>query len=65
MTPLNNCAILALNGGDVMAVGEDKVRTNITFPKELKEKIDTLAKKDNRSFNNLVIKILGDYINKK
>lgn len=45
-----------------MAVGEDKVRTNITFPKELKEKLERLAKEDGRSFNNLVIKILNDYV---
>lgn len=45
-----------------MAVGEDKVRTNITFPKELKEKLEHLAKVDGRSFNNLVIKILNDYV---
>jgi predicted transcriptional regulator len=45
-----------------MAIGEDKTRTNITFPKELKTKLEELAKKDNRSFNNLIIKILSDYV---
>lgn len=45
-----------------MAVGEDKVRTNITFPKELKSKLENLAEKDSRSFNNLVIKILAEYV---
>lgn len=45
-----------------MAIGEDKTRTNITFPKELKSKLEELAQKDGRSFNNLVIKILSDYV---
>ena len=45
-----------------MAIGEDKTRTNITFPKELKTKLEELAKKDGRSFNNLIIKILSDYV---
>lgn len=45
-----------------MAIGEDKTRTNITFHKELKAKLEELARKDGRSFNNLVIKILSDYV---
>ena len=45
-----------------MAVGEDKVRTNISFPKELKSELDEIAKKDGRSFNNLVIKVLNDFV---
>ena len=34
----------------------------MTFPKELKAKLEELAQKDGRSFNNLVIKILSDYV---
>lgn len=45
-----------------MAVSEDKVRTNITFPKELKSELEEIAKKDGRSFNNLVIKVLSDFV---
>lgn len=45
-----------------MAIGEDKTRTNITFPKDLKSELEELAKQDSRSFNNLVIKILNDYV---
>ena len=45
-----------------MAVGEDKVRTNITFPKELKSELEEIAKNDGRSFNNLVIKVLNDFV---
>ena len=45
-----------------MAIGEDKTRTNITFPKELKAKLEELARKDGRSFNNLVFIFLFDYV---
>lgn len=40
----------------------DKTRTNITIEKELKAKLEELAKKENRSFNNLVVTILQKYI---
>ena len=40
-----------------MAIGEDKTRTNITFPKELKAKLEELAPSYGRSFNKLVIKV--------
>ena len=45
-----------------MAIGEDKTRTNITFPKELKTKLEELAQKDGRSLTNLINKILTDYV---
>ena len=45
-----------------MAIGEDKTRTNITFPKELKAKLEELAQKDGRSLTNLINKILTDYV---
>lgn len=44
-------------------IGKDKTRTNITIEKELKTKLEQVAKDQNRSFNNLVITILKDYIN--
>lgn len=47
-----------------MSVSELNTRTNITFPKDLKAKLEELAKKENRSFNNLVITILRDYVEK-
>lgn len=43
-------------------VGKNKTRTNITFPDELKEKLEEIAKKENRSLNNLVITILQKYV---
>ena len=45
-----------------MAISKDKVRTIITIPKDLKKKLEKIAKQDNRSFNNLVIKILKDFV---
>ena len=45
-----------------MSISKDNTRTNITIPIELKKQLEQLAKNDNRSFNNLVITILKDYI---
>mgnify|MGYP003193079700 CR=1 FL=1 len=44
-------------------VRKDKTRTNITIEKELKTKLEQIAKEQNRSFNNLIITILKDYTN--
>lgn len=44
-----------------MTISKNNTRTNITIPKELKTKLEELAKQDNRSFNNLVITILRNY----
>lgn len=41
---------------------EDKTRTNITIPKNLKTKLEEIAKKENRSFNNLVITVLQKFV---
>ena len=43
-------------------VASNKTRTNITIEKELKSKLEEIAKKEGRSFNNLVINILKEYI---
>ena len=45
-----------------MAIGEDKTRTNITIPKDLKAKLEEIAKRENRSFNNLVITVLQKFV---
>lgn len=45
-------------------VGEDKVRTLITIPKELKKELETLAKKDNRSTSNYIATILINHMDK-
>ena len=46
-----------------MSISKDKTRTQITIEKELKTKLEEVAKEQNRSFNNLVITVLKDYIN--
>ena len=44
-------------------VAPNKTRTNITIEKELKSQLEELAKKEGRSFNNLIINILKEYVN--
>lgn len=46
-------------------ISDKNTRTILTIPKDLKEQLTKLAKEDNRSFNNLVITILTNYINNK
>lgn len=43
-------------------ISSENTRTNITISKELKSKLEELAKQDNRSFNNYVITILKDHV---
>lgn len=45
-----------------MSINKDNTRTNLTISKELKKQLEELAKQDNRSFNNLVITILENYV---
>ena len=44
-----------------MAISNDNTRTIITIPKELKIKLETIAKEENRSLNNLIITVLMNY----
>ncbi len=44
-----------------MPISKDNVRTLITLPKELKEKLESEARKDKRSFNNYVVMILEEH----
>ena len=43
-------------------VAPNKTRTNKTIEKELKSQLEKKKKKEGRSFNNLVINILKEYI---
>ena len=45
-----------------MAVSKTNTRTLITIPKELKAELEKIAAKDDRSFNNLILKILKEYV---
>lgn len=48
-----------------MSISNKNTRTIITISKELKSSLESIAKDENRSFNNLVITILKEYENKK
>lgn len=54
--------VLKTREGFHMTVKSDKTRTNITFPIQLKEQLEQIAKQENRSFNNLVITVLQDFV---
>lgn len=43
-------------------ISDLNTRTNITISKVLKKELEEIAKEQNRSFNNLVITILKDYV---
>lgn len=45
-----------------MAISESNTRTLITMPKDLKATLEAKAKEECRSFNNLILKILQDYV---
>ena len=45
-----------------MAVGKDKVGVLVNMDKELKAKLESIAKYDGRSLTNLINKILTDYV---
>ena len=48
-----------------MSVSKDNTRMIITINKELKEKLNSLAKAEQRSISNLCTKIISDYIKRK
>ena len=45
-----------------MAVGKDKVGVLVNMDKELKAKLESIAKDDGRSLTNRINKILTDYV---
>ena len=45
-----------------MSVGKDKTGVLVNMDKELKIKLEQLAKDDGRSLTNLINKILFDYV---
>lgn len=48
-----------------MPISSENTRTLITISKELKAKLEEIAKMERRSFNNLVVSILEDYAENK
>ena len=45
-----------------MAIGKDKVGVLVNMDKELKAKLESIAKDDGRSLTNIINKILTDYV---
>lgn len=45
-------------------IADANTRTNITIPKDLKAKLELIATEQNRSFNNLVITVLKEFVAK-
>ena len=48
-----------------MAVGKDKTGVLVNMDKELKTKLEQLAKKDCRSLTSLINKILTEYLERQ
>lgn len=57
--------VLSHHGGDNMAVNKDKTGVLVNMDKELKEKLEQLAKEDCRSLTSFINKILTDYVKDK
>lgn len=57
--------ILSHHGGDNMAVNKDKTGVLVNMNKELKTKLEQLAKEDCRSLTSFINKILTDYVKDK
>lgn len=43
-------------------ISKDNTRTLITLSKELKEKLEQLAKQDSRSLNNYILMIIKSHV---
>lgn len=43
-------------------ISENNTRTLITIPKETKKQLEEIAKKDDRSLNNMILTIINKYI---
>lgn len=46
-------------------IAENKIKTTIVMEKELKHELEKIAKKERRSFNNLMVAILSEYVENK
>ena len=45
-------------------ISKDKTRILLTIKRDIKSTLEEIAKKENRSLNNLIITILKDYLKK-
>ena len=51
-------------GDDIMSISKDNTRMILTIPKDLKAELERIAQEHNRSFNNLVITVLKEFVAK-
>lgn len=43
-------------------IAKHKIKTTIVMERELKTNLEKIANKQQRSFNNLMVKVLSDYV---
>lgn len=46
-------------------VAPDKTRVNFTIPKKLKKQLEKQAEKENRSFSNMIVVAIEEYLKNK
>lgn len=46
-------------------IAKNKTKTTILMEKQLKTELEELARKDNRSFNNLMVTVLAEYVKQR
>lgn len=46
-------------------IAQDKVRISLVIPKELKERLEAMAKAENRSTTNMIVTLLLDAVKDK
>ena len=46
-------------------VSDNNIRVMVTMPKELRDKLSTIADNDGRSLSNLIVQILKIYVNQQ
>lgn len=45
-----------------MAISKDNTRVLVTMPKELREKLEKEAEKENRSLSNYIVTVLAKHV---
>jgi predicted transcriptional regulator len=48
-----------------MSISKDNTKICVVFPKELKLELEQLAKEQTRTFSNLMIAVLKDYVSQQ
>ena len=48
-----------------MGISKDNTRIALTIPKKLKNELEKLAQKENRSLNNLILTLIKKSLNEK